>query len=46
LATEIVNRTSASMKLEDQENKPDRLKIAVREKAEELRLQMPRHIWD
>lgn len=46
LATEIVNRTSASMKLEDQENKPDRLKKAVKEKADELRLQMPRHIWD
>ena len=46
LAKEIVSRTSASMKLEDQKNKPDRLKKAVREKAEELRLQMPRHIWD
>jgi predicted DNA-binding mobile mystery protein A len=46
LATEIVNRTSASMKLEDQENKPDRLKKAVKEKADELRLQMPKYLWD
>jgi predicted DNA-binding mobile mystery protein A len=46
LAKEIVNRTSASMNLEDQENKPDRLKKAVKEKAEELRLQMPKYLWD
>lgn len=46
LAIEIVNRTSASMKLEDQENKPDRLQRAVEEKAEEIRLQMPKYLWD
>lgn len=46
LAKEIVTRTSASMKLEDQENKPDRLKKAVKEKAEELKLQMPKYLWD
>ena len=46
LAKEIVSRTSASMKLEDQENKPDRLKKAVKEKADELRLQMPKYLWD
>lgn len=46
LAKEIVTRTSASMKLEDQENKPGRLKKAVKEKAEELRLQMPKYLWD
>jgi len=46
LAIEIVNRTSVSMKLEGQENKPDRLQKAVKEKAEEIKLQMPRHMWD
>jgi hypothetical protein len=46
LATEIVKRTSASMKLEDQENKPDRLKKAVIEKAEEIKFQMPKYLWD
>ena len=46
LAKEIVTRTSASMKLEDQENKPHRLKKALKEKAQEIKLQMPRHIWD
>jgi predicted DNA-binding mobile mystery protein A len=46
LATEIVNRTSISMKLEDQENNSDRLNKAVREKAEEIKLKMPRYLWD
>jgi len=46
LAKEIVTRTSASMKLEDQENKPDRLKKAVREKAEEIKFQMPKYFWE
>lgn len=46
MAIEIVNRTSASMKLEDQENKPDRLRKAVKEKADEIRLQMPKYLWD
>jgi len=46
LAKEIVNRTSASMKLENQENKPDRLQKAVKEIAEEIRIQMPKYLWD
>ena len=46
LAAEIVNRTSISMKLEDQENSTDRLHKAVREKAEEIKLNMPRYLWD
>jgi len=46
LAIEIVNRTSTSMNLEDQENKPDRLRKAVKEKAEEIKLQMPKYLWD
>ena len=46
LATEIVNRTSISMKLEDQENNPERLYKAVKEKAEEIKLKMPKYLWD
>jgi predicted DNA-binding mobile mystery protein A len=46
LAKEIVTRTSASMKLEDQENSPVRLKKAVKEKANEIVREMPRHLWD
>jgi hypothetical protein len=34
------------MKLEDQENKPDRLQKAVKAKAEEIRIQMPKYLWD
>jgi hypothetical protein len=34
------------MKLEDQENNSDRLNKAVREKAEEIKLKMPRYLWD
>jgi len=46
LAAEIVNRTSISMKLEDQENNPDRLNKAVKEKVEEIKLNMPKYLWD
>ncbi len=46
LAIEIVSRTSASMKLEDQENKPDRLKKAIKDKTEEIRVQRPKYLWD
>lgn len=46
LAKEIVNRTSTSMKLEDQENKPDRVKKAINEKADEIKFQMPKYLWD
>lgn len=46
LAEEIVNRTSVTMILEDQENNPDRIQKAIREKAEELKLEMPKILWD
>lgn len=46
LATEIVQRTSITMMLENQENNPSRLHKAVREKAEEIKLKMPRYLWD
>ncbi len=46
LAREIVMRTSASMKLENQENSKERLEQAIRSKAEELRNTMPNYLWN
>ena len=46
LAIEIVNRTSISMKLEDQENNPPRIQKAIKEKANEIKTEMPRYLWD
>jgi len=46
LAKEIVNRTSISMRLEDQENNPKRIQKAIKEKAGELKLEMPKYLWD
>jgi predicted DNA-binding mobile mystery protein A len=46
LAKEIVNRTSITMKLEDQENNPKRIQKAIKEKADEIKLEMPKYLWD
>jgi predicted DNA-binding mobile mystery protein A len=46
LAIEIVNRTSISMKLEDQENNPSRIQKAIKEKANEIKTEMPKYLWD
>lgn len=46
LALEIVNRTSVSMKLEDQENNPVRIQKAIKEKANEIKAEMPKYLWD
>jgi predicted DNA-binding mobile mystery protein A len=46
LATKIVNRTSHSMKLEDQENSEQRLAKAIQERKEEIIREMPKALWD
>lgn len=46
LATEIVLRTSGTMKLEDQENSPERIKKAIEERTKEIIEEMPKMIWD
>lgn len=46
IATEIVSRTSATMRLENQENTPERIRLAIKEKAQELKDKMPKHLWD
>lgn len=45
-AEKIVMRTSLMMKLEDQENSTERLRKAIQFKAEEIKREMPRYIWD
>jgi predicted DNA-binding mobile mystery protein A len=46
LAQDIVNRTSQSMKLEDQENEKARLMQAFTEKKNELKNEIPKFLWD
>ena len=46
LATKIVMRTSDSMKLEDQENSERRLQKAIEERANELKRDLPKILWD
>jgi len=46
LAREMVTRTSATMKLEDQENKVVRINKAVKEKTSDIIRKMPRYLWD
>jgi predicted DNA-binding mobile mystery protein A len=46
LAEEIVQRTSVSMKLEDQENTAERIKKAIAERAEELKNENRRLLWN
>lgn len=46
LATQIVKRTSNSMKLEDQENSEERLQKAIKERAEIIKKETPKLLWD
>ena len=46
LAKEIIQRTSQTMKLEDQENTKERLEKAIKNKADEIKNKMPRYLWD
>jgi predicted DNA-binding mobile mystery protein A len=46
VAREIVMRTSHTMALEDQENSRDRLRQAIRERAQLLVQELPKHLWD
>ncbi len=46
LAIQIVSRTSNTMKLEDQENSQERIKKAIDERADELKREMPKVLWD
>lgn len=46
IATEIVMRTSTSMKLEDQGNSRQRLKKAIDERTDYIKAEMPKTLWD
>jgi len=46
VAKEIVLRTSHTMKLEDQENSETRIKKAIKDRAEKIKSEMPKYLWD
>lgn len=46
LATHIVQRTSNTMKLEDQENTKQRIEKAIEERAAIIKNEMPKTLWD
>ena len=46
IAREVVMRTSHSMMLEDQENSSHRIEKAIKERAEEIKNEMPGYLWD
>lgn len=46
LATKIVLRTANTMKLEDQGNSKNRIAKAIKERAAEIKNDMPRILWD
>lgn len=46
LATKIVNRSSNTMTLEDQGNSKYRIKMAIKERASEIKNEMPKILWD
>lgn len=46
LAKEIVQRTSVSMDLEDQQTSAKRINQAIQEKAQEIKSNIPKYLWD
>lgn len=46
LAKRIVERTSTSMGLEDQENTAERLEKAIHSRKEQLKSDLPKTLWD
>jgi len=46
MAAQIVGRTNATMKLEDQENSQQRIEKAIEERTIALKNEMPKSLWD
>ena len=46
IAKEIVMKTSHNMKLENQENSNERLKIAIKNRAKKIKEELPSYLWD
>ena len=46
IAKQIVLKTSHSMALEDQQNEPSRIKKAIKDRAQQIKNEMPKYLWD
>lgn len=46
VAKEIVLRTSHSMRLENQENSEQRIQKAIKDRAEKIKNEIPKYLWD
>jgi len=46
MASKIVHRASTTMRLENQENSPERIEEAIRELAYDIKREMPKKLWD
>lgn len=46
IAKQIVLKTSHTMALEDQQNNPVRIKKAIKDRAQQIKNEMPKYLWD
>lgn len=46
IAQNIVLKTSHTMALEDQQNNPARIKKAIKDRAQQIKNEMPKYLWD
>ncbi|MEO8231199.1 MAG: mobile mystery protein A [Ignavibacteriota bacterium] len=46
IAQQIVLKTSHTMALEDQQNNPARIKKAIKDRAQQIKSEMPKYLWD
>lgn len=46
IARQIVLKTSHTMALEDQQNEPVRIKKAIKDRAQQIKNEMPKYLWD
>ena len=46
IAQQIVLKTSHTMSLEDQQNNPSRIKKAIKDRAQQIKNEMPKYLWD
>ena len=46
IAQKIVLKTSHTMALEDQQNNPARIKKAIKDRAQQIKNEMPKYLWD
>jgi predicted DNA-binding mobile mystery protein A len=46
IAKQIVLKTSHTMALEDQQNNPARIEKAIKDRAQQIKNEMPKYLWD